>query len=325
MIRLRSRGMATLTAVALLLLLTTWLIVSATRGAEVEVALGRSLAQDQSTAWDTLEGALQDLASWRSQDQTLINWLRSHPYQPITWSFPSGQINLNTASPFLLALPELRATLKVSPDEFIERRTSRGLSQNPQSYEDLLRPGALGTWFTTISLWNLNTADEIAVEQMVTVRLGSASMGSTIRAYLRSFRQQTKRLTEADWLRAGLEVTQALDPVVTLEPEIDVNVASRELLQSLLSNPAWGVVDPAGKAVALVEGRDSRPWDPERLQLLLAVPQDNLVLSYLGTSTRFLVAEVAGPRGHLSVTLFLTGDAQGSRKPRIITSEWRTS
>ena len=320
----RLRGFATITALGMMLLLATYLALGASASAQIELGLNRAEAPGRAAAWKTLDAALKTLQeTWDPTRQTFTAWAGSHTVEGVTWEALSGKINLNTISPFVLGQPGFRETLKaISVEQFVEARAKNGPSAGV-FYKDLVQPKPLASWYTVHSLWNLNTADEVMLEAMATQRTGSAAVGSSLRALVRSFRGQIKRISPDDWTKAA-GAQSALEPLVTLEPELDVNEIPEDLLTTLLANPSWAVADPAAKTQVLIQGRGSRPWTDERLKAVLQVPDDSIVLSSLGTRTRFLGGSVKTPTGSLEWVVFLPGDTPTPPQPRIVETRWRT-
>lgn len=319
------RGFATLTAMALMVLLAAYLALGATASAQVELGLNRAAAPGRADAWLALDHALKALKeTWDPTKQTFAVWAGLHTAEGLTWASLSGRVNLNTVSPFVLGLTGFRDTLKgVSVEAFTEKRSLKGPSADGALYQNVIQPEALKNWYTVHSLWNLNTADEVMLEAMATQRAGSA-VGSALRASVRSFREQTKRITPDDWSKMG-GAASILEPLVTLDPELDVNEAPEDLLSALISNPGWAVAEPAGKVQTIVQGRASQPWTMERLKTLLQVPDNNLVLSYLGVRTRFIGGSVRNSGGSLDFVLFLAGETPTPVAPRIVQALWRKS
>jgi len=323
--RRQLRGFATLTAVALMILLTAYLAIGAIASSQIELALGHSDVENRSKAWKTLNGALQSLKdSWDPTRQSFSVWKSSHPVSGVSWESLSGKVNLNTISPFLLGQAGFIDTLNGVPvQKFIETRSKNGPAQSLEFYSQMVRPAALASWYTVHSLWNINTADEDMLETMANQRTGSSSIGSALRASVRSYRTEMRRMSRVDWEQVAGTSKAVLEPLVTVEPELDVNEVSESLLQSILSYPNLKIADPAAKASSIVESRSSRPWDSVTLRQLLDVADGNLILSYLGTRTRFLAGTVNTGEGNLDWVVYLGGDALAPVVPRIIETRWR--
>ena len=318
------RGFATLTALGLMILLATYLTLGASASAQIELGLSRNSVPAQAGAWKVLDAFLKALQeTWNPTQQRFSAWASAHQMDGITVESLSGRVNLNTISPFLLGQPGFRETLKgISVEQFVETRAKNGPSADGNLYHDIVQPEALKSWYTVHSLWNLDTADEVMLEAMVTQRTGSAAIGSSVRSLVRSFREQKKRFTADDWIKVGAG-REALEPLLTMEPELDVNEIPEGLLGVLLANPSWAVADAATKVQALIQGRDTHPWTAAQLKAMLQVPDDSIVLSSLGTRTRFLGGTVKTPAGSLAWVVFLSGDAPDPPSPRIVETRWR--
>jgi len=312
---------------AIMVLLVTYLLISTSASMQVESELNRTPFLSSGEAWVILDKALSVLKdTWDPEKQSFSLWVTTHPIDSLSWESLSGKVNLNTISPFVLGLPGFRDTLKgISVEKFTEVRSLKGPSANDALYRDLIQPVALSKWYTVHSLWNLNTADEIMLEAMASQRSGSPAVGSALRASTRSFRERMARIGPQDWVLLGGSGATSLEPLVTLEPELDVNEVPETLLSALVTNPAWKVTDPGAKVQTILQGRLSRPWTKATLENLLQVPADNLLLCYLGVRSRFLEGSVTVSGGRLQFVVFLPGKQDEPMAPRLVKTIWRAS
>lgn len=205
-VSLRSKAFATLAAVGLLVLTAALLAgaVLSSRQVLLEGAKAERFVDARSAAWETvrkLMTALQE--TWDADEQSLDSWWAGH-----SQAFPTGcalvslsaRVNLNSMTPFLLQDSELGATLSgKSVEEFTTYRTNKGPFSRVDAYRDFFQPEALNTLYCVDSFFNVNTADEIMLEKILTARTGNAALASTIRARLREFRGNRQVLAESDW------------------------------------------------------------------------------------------------------------------------------
>jgi hypothetical protein len=309
-----------------MILLTAYLAIGASASTEIELNINHSQVEKRAHAWKILDNALLTLKeTWDPTSQSFTAWKATHPIEGVTWESLSGKVNLNTITPFLLGQKGFIDTLKgVSVQKFTETRSKNGPATDISFYADMIQPAALTSWYTIHSLWNINTADEDMLESMVAQRTTSSAMGSAVRASVRTFRGEMRRMSQTDWDRVAGTTKAELSPLVTVEPELDVNEVPENLLGHLLNYPNLNVTEPAIKTQILVRERASRPWTTETLKNMLQVADDNLLLCYLGTRTRFLGGTINTPDGQLDWIVYLEGEAPSPVNPRIIETCWRT-
>jgi hypothetical protein len=312
-----------------MILLTAYLAIGAMHLSGSQMTLQRvsSQSQDRSQAWGVLTKGLVDLEkTWDNRSQSFSTWASGHLQAGLHWESMSGRLNLNTLSAFVIALPAFAITLKdASPTDFAAQRAKRGLQADSTGYEDLVKKEYLSSWYTVHSLWNLNTADEVMLEQMVNGRTGSETSGSAIRAWVRGFRSEQKPILPSDWETQKAILGGSLGTITTLEPELDVNEAPEALLRALISNPAWNVPELDAKVGAILASRATKPWTSDALQALLQLPPASPLLPYLGTTTRFVGGEAKADSGSLEFVVFIGAGEGGKVQPRILQSRWRPS
>ena len=327
----RADAFATLAAVGLLVLTAAMLAGSVLASQQIVVERGRAERSlgSQAAAWktaDTLLSALQ--ATWNPDEQTLDAWWAQHGAEypdGSTLVSLSARVNLNTMTPFLLQDSELAGTLKgKSVDEFTTYRLNNGPLSGMNDYKDYFAPEALNALYCVYSSFNVNTADEIMLERVVALRTGSDSFASNVRTKVREFRTNRKAMTAADLdMLVGAE-KDPLGDLLTVEPELDVNTASVEVLEAILRDPDLNVTQPDAKLQAIVTGRSARPWTADALRQALSVPAGSPILQYLGTRSRFLQAVIHGKTEDMKfvVVVQYSADSPPRITLRVLHTEW---
>jgi hypothetical protein len=330
----RLPAFATLAAVGLLALTAAFLAgaVLSSRQLLVDRSRAETLLDTRSAAWETvgkLNTALQE--TWNADAQTLDAWWINHAP-----SFPTGsallslssRINLNSITPFLLQDSELIGTLLgKSVEDFTTYRANNGPFVALDEYKDYFQPEALNTLYCAHSFFNANTADEIMLEKILTLRTGDATFASTVRASVREFRTNRRIMAQSDLDALIGGEKEAVGDLLTINPELDVNTVSPAVLLAILRDPDWKLDQPDAKLQVLMAGRASKPWAPETLQQALGVDTNSPLLQYLGTRCRFLQGSV--PAGSAVLTFIMTVDYSTDSPPkltlRILQTYWTTA
>jgi hypothetical protein len=187
-------------------------------------------------------------------------------------------------------------------------------------YKGYFRPEALKRLYCVHSSFDVNTADEIILEKIITQRTGNAALGANVRARVREFRSAQKTMTESDWdMTVGAEKDEIGD-LVAVYPELDVNTASVDVLQALLRDPDYKLEQPDAKLQTIVNGREARPWTDETLRQALRLTEASAIMQYLGTRCHFI--EGAVPEGtstlHFVAKLSYSKDSPPTISARIV-------
>ncbi len=181
----------------------------------------------------------------------------------------------------LLASPGAPAVLQ-------QRREDRGFSVDLQgAYGDLFAEGALSAYGTPYGYANVNVADEFALRRLYLLRTGDAAGADIFHATVRQLRRE-RRVAHPDELRAVLGLGHdALVPVVSAEPGLNVHFLAERLLGDLLAYPAFGVPRPREAARALLEARFRSELSTSDLARLVGAPAGSALHQYLGVTTWF--------------------------------------
>jgi hypothetical protein len=327
------RAFATLAAVGLLVL--TAALLGAAVLSSRQILLDQSRAEEsidaRSTAWKTARdilGSLQE--SWNADEQTLDNWWLQHAP-----SFPagsdlvslSGRVNLNSMTPFLLQHSELSGTLfNRSVEDFITYRMNGGPYTRVEDYKDYFQPAALKSLYSVQSQFNINTADEIMLEKVLSARTGSTAFASTIRARVREFRANRQIIAPSDLESMIGSEKDTVGDLVTTNPELDVNTAPLAVLLALLRDPDLRLNQPDAKLQLILAGRASKPLTDEALRQSLGVDKSSLLLQYLGTRCRFVLGAVPGKNLIMTfvVNINYSTDSPPKLTLRILDTRWKS-
>ena len=319
------KGFATFSAVAILAFVLVLTLNSLGLWKSLLVNRKRldNLVDSRYQTLKTLNSFLKTLGSWNPDEQTLDIWWDAHKlsWQNIKLISLSGQINLNTLSPFLLSDSLLKTTLNNhSVNDFVNFRLKEGLQAKVLSFSDLFTVTSLKTEYCSLSLFNVNTADEIMIEKVIDERTGDESLGSSFRSSLRQFRAQHQIMVQTD-LDTLIGDAQGLQQLLTVEPEIDVNTATPFVLQALLEDPDFALTSADAKLNILLNGRQVKPWTKETLAQALGLDlQHSTLLQYLGTRTRFVEIDISTTHclGHFQVMISYSPDSPPKLNFRIL-------
>ena len=330
----RGKAFATLTAVCLLFLAAALLAGAILSSQQVTLEQGRAQKSIEARAavWGSVQVLLTSLLqTWNADDQSLDAWWLQH-----TAAFPagselislSGRVNLNSMTPFLLKNSTLNVTLLGrSVEDFITYRTNQGPFSRIGDYKDYFKPANLGALYCVHSFFNVNTADEIMLEKVIAARTGSPSIASTVRARVREFRTNRQVLAQSDWDALIGGDKDAVGDLVTLNPELDVNTVSPDVLQAILADPDFKLDQADAKAKSILASRASKPLTADILRQILGVEKKSLLLQYLGTRTYFIQGTIpqAGTAMTFVATVAYSTDVPPKLTLRILDTWWASS
>lgn len=176
-------------------------------------------------------------------------------------------------------------------------------------------------------MFSVNSADEIMLEKILTLRTGNPGYASSIRGALRGFRTNKQLLVQTDWdTLAGAE-KDTLEDLMGVDGELDVNTAPLVLLQALFRDPDFKVDQPDAKVQTILSGRASRPWTPATLMPALGFAKNAPLLAYLGTRCRMIQASIS--QGSSVLTLVALVDYSADSPPRltvrVLDTRWTAS
>jgi hypothetical protein len=332
--RQRVRAFATLAAVAILVLTAAILAGGLLSSQQLLVDQERADREvsARAAAWAGIDATLSSLqTSWNAEEQTFDAWCASHAQElPPGGSLVSlsGRINLNSMTPFLLQDSALVGTLLGrSVVDFTEYRMNEGPFARLEAYKDYFRPEALNRLYCVYSSFDVNTADEIILEKIITERTGDASMAAYIRSRVRQFRTAQQTIGESDWEMLVGVYKDTIGDLVTIDPELDVNTASADALQALLKDPDYKLEQADAKVQTILNGRTARPWTDEALRQALGLANTAPLIQYLGTRCRFI--EGAFPAGdsvmHFVAKLNYSKDSPPKITARVVETRWENA
>jgi hypothetical protein len=202
----------------------------------------------------------------------------------------SSALNPNWVQTSVLESPGFASLLSSpgAPALLRQRREDRGFSVDLQlSYGDLFAEGALAAYGTPYGYANVNVADEFALRRLYLLRTGDAAGADIFHATVRQVRRE-RRVVHPDELRAVLGLGHdALVPVVSAEPGLNVHFLAERLLEDLLACPGLGVPRPRDAARAVLEARSSSELSTSDLVRIVGAPAGSRIHQYLGVTTWF--------------------------------------
>jgi hypothetical protein len=322
------RGFATVAAVALLMLALTLVSAAVFLAQQTQTDHRRAEAAItmRAAAWTRLGALLTAVQTWNADELSFDAWWAQNGAAfgtATALGSLSSRLSLNSVTPFLLQDSDLKATLLTSSDDFVTYRSSHGPRAQIADYAKYFTPQSLSAWYCVESHFSVNTADEIMLEKVVSLRTGSEAVGSAVRQGLRNFRQNKQPLSATDWQTLAGADFERLDGLLTIEPELDVNEAPAELLQVLFKDPDFALQEPDVKLQKVLTGRLSQPWTPEPLRLALGVDKNSPLLQYLGTRTSVLEARITQDTLTMRfvIALSYSQDSPPKISPRVLESQ----
>jgi hypothetical protein len=326
----RAQGFATLAAVAIFVLVIA-LISGAVLGSQQlaldQDRLGHEI-DSRASAWKSIDTTLSSMqTSWNADDQSFDAWFTEKAQSlpaGVKLASLSGRINLNSITPFLLQYSALSGTLVGhSVTEFTDYRMNKGPFARLEDYKDYFRPESLKRLYCVYSSFDVNTADEIILEKIITQRTGKSSLGANVRARVREFRTGLQVMTDSDWDRIIGAEKDELGDIVSVSPELDVNTASVDVLQALLRDADFKLEQPDAKVQTIINGRTAKPWTDDALRQALGLTKTSALMQHLGTRCRFVEGSVPAGDRVMSFVVHLTYSKDAS--PRIIARIVETS
>jgi len=317
----RTRGSASMAALALLVLLAS----TAAGGAMVLRAsssyAGRSAAREEEdrAMAAAAEKVLRALCADPSPD-------RDSPLDPV-WdavreaaadgtavdlSDAGAGFNPNWIQKNLLEKTGLGDLLRPgrTADELQQRREERGPAADILAgYGDMFVEKALESHGSGWGYANVNVTDEFVLRRLYALRTGDEAGAEGFHARVQRLLADRKLAATGDLAEILGPGMDALFPLVNAEPVFNVHYLDPLVLKELLAYPEWKVTEPAGTAARILDARGSSEIGPEDLKRLVTAPEDSRVWQYLGTVTWFWRVRVArGGRELVTVAARIPGD-----------------
>jgi type II secretory pathway component PulK len=189
-------------------------------------------------------------------------------------------------------------------DELQQRREDLGFSLNlSEAYGDLFADGALDRYCTPYGIANINVTDEFALRSLYALRTGDAAAAEVFHTRVQQHLRELRVLRPEDvqaFLGPGYD---ALYPVVSAEPCMNVHFLDPLILAELLAYPALAVPHPQASARAILASRTRSELSSAGLLALVAAPTASRIYQYLGVVTWFWRLTVAARHARLELVV----------------------
>jgi hypothetical protein len=284
---------------------------------------------------DALSGAVSTVLAALSQDPTpQADWAGD----PV-WSLPSpagvtvrvrdvsSGINPNYVRKALVERSVLASLLSPgdTPGSLQQDREDEGLSTAITSrYSSFFRPEAV-EYLCGYGFANVNTTDEFVLRSIVVSRTGDEAAAEYLRLEVQQALQERRVIGKEELeLLLGLRYRE-VTPLITTEPQINVNFADPRVLRLLAEYPAHVPGVAAAKVDEILSRRGSREITAEELATILAVPPTHPLLQYLGARTWFWEIVAQGKHTSLTVVAARVPEEGGSGAPafRVVEEGYR--
>ncbi|HET6487289.1 MAG TPA: hypothetical protein VFH83_12755, partial [Spirochaetia bacterium] len=243
----------------------------------------------------------------------------------------SSALNPNWVQKNVFSKTSLKSTLasEGAADVLQQRREDRGLSEGiGDAYGDLFVEGALGRYFTAYGYANINVTDEFALQKLYAVRTGDSAAAEVFHSQVQRLLMD-QRILKPDELRTFLgSAYDALYPVMSAEPCMNVHFVDPDVLTALLAYPELKVPHPAQAAQQILETRGRTELSQEDLVRIIGAPSTSRIYQYLGVVTWFW--RISASSGASRVDLVVArvpesaeGPARNASPPRYATVEER--
>jgi hypothetical protein len=175
----------------------------------------------------------------------------------------------------------------VGVDALQRYRAQAGLGADAAAhYRDLFGPEALAGYLTSFQPASVNTADELALEQLFR-QVAPEGDAAGFRSRLRDARTARHRVEPAEIAALLGTTAPAVLSSVTASPVWNVHYLPELLLRETVRARPFGIAEPDAVAAAVLAARERREISPEELPGILGVATGNRILAYLGTVTWF--------------------------------------
>lgn len=277
----RLQAYIALSALVLVLALAFWI------GADI-LHTGRTIAVTQRIEKTTsirqkLDSAVQDFLGTNTVWQGDITSNKPNKDGVIILQFDeSAKINLNWVNPFVLAGPEFVALFPKGIAAFEEYRRKVGPFSNPIDLKGYVNLQLFETLATLNGTINLNTCDEVLVQELLTKRGGN---GQFLRNGLQVNRQSKTKVSETQML-SWLGPEELASQIYTIHSGINVLSAPVPLLNALFNHPSWDfeAIKVQEMVDTIVKYRSMSTTLPEKeLSSILGINPEHLVLHYIST------------------------------------------
>ena len=224
---------------------------------------------------------------------------RADEYEVFELSDVSSRINPNWVRSVFFERTDLKKFLLngVSPDMLKEHRTEKGYVMDIySSYSELIDPEALETLFTPYSYINVNTAYEYVLKDMYELLTGDSGGAAGFHSFITSALSEKHIITETELLTTAGSDYEAIYPIISTLPEMNVHFVPEFILEQVLSYPygGEGIENSSSILNTLLSLRMSGEITTEDLHGLIETEGlQERVFHHLGTKTWFWKVKIA--------------------------------
>jgi hypothetical protein len=241
----------------------------------------------------------------------------------------SSRLNPNYVRKKLLEETALKGLLApgATPESLQQYREDKGLSASLAHYRDFF-PASMEKYLTCYGWANVNTTDEFVLRSLHRYRKGSREEAEAFHSRIQTLLADRRIVAEAElpgFLGADAGI---LEPTLSAVPSWNVHFLDPFLLGEILAYPPYGLAEPSKKSSLLLGERGFGELSESRVAVILGVPENHVLLHYLGTRTWFWEIRARNDRGWFVLVAARDPRADragGAGRPRFIVLERRWS
>ncbi len=217
----------------------------------------------------------------------------------------SGLINLNYVPKDILVNTNLVSAFDST--ESIEKIKNlieeNGMINSYEEISDLISEEKFNENFTLNGYLNFNVTDEIPLA-FIGNNITNSYFGDELankRKSLRNNKQFIQSETEFNML-CGIHYDD-ITPYINLNPTLNINFMSEEVLKSFLTYPQFKLSNALQKANTIISLRDSKEITQEELISILGISKNHELYYYIGSKTWFWQIHITGKNTSCNVIL----------------------
>jgi hypothetical protein len=224
---------------------------------------------------------------------------RADKYEYLELSDVSSRINPNWVRSVFFERTNLKKFLlnSVSPDMLKDQRTETGYVLDIySSYAEFIDPKALESFFTPYSYINVNTAYEYVLKDMYELLSGDSGRAVSFHNFISNALIEKHIITEAELLSTSGSDYEAISPIISTLPEMNVHFIPEFILEQVLAYPygGEGLENSSSILNTLLSIRmDNEITVNELMGLIETKGLQERVFHHLGTKTWFWRVNIA--------------------------------
>ncbi len=188
----------------------------------------------------------------------------------------------------------------ISLELFKDIRKKTGFVMDIRStYKNVLQKDALETYFTAFGFLNVNTDYEYSLREMFELLTSDSGAADVFHTFITHELKEKKLITEEELYTALGTYRQAVFPVISTLPKMNIHYVPGFILKQILMYPYGGKSIKGNKNIftSLLHLRDTREITPEDLHTLVKTEGlQNRFFQYIGTKTWFWKVSAATKR-----------------------------